>query len=298
MNAKFLIIFLALLLPALAAETAEDAPPRPLPKTEMVRVETDLRLGIVGETLAQSGRECCADSVPSDRGLVATAVEKGSPAEEAGLRSGDILLSINGYPLRNCIDLLLGLRDSRPGDVVGIEYVRDGEQRSAKVTLGKRAEPVAITFAAVRRHSGQHNRLEAILVQQVELARLINADAPDHARIRAKWAQLEALADCDTQKERLILNYYPELFGDASFAITRDEGGLRIDMYTLDPLGRDLDGDTGIDNIKTTYLLAEGAAPLPPELRELLRAIILQNRRISIPEAMEGLGWMTTPRDK
>ena len=71
-------------------------------------------------------------------GAFVTEVSSGSAAEAAGLRIGDVIVSIDGETmdgpgsLRNTIGLL------RPGDSVTVGYARDGEIRTVTATLGER----------------------------------------------------------------------------------------------------------------------------------------------------------------
>ena len=57
--------------------------------------------------------------VPADsaaaRGLEVAAVAPGSPAERAGLRAGDVLLSVEGKATRNRSDLLAAILAQKPG---------------------------------------------------------------------------------------------------------------------------------------------------------------------------------------
>lgn len=65
-------------------------------------------------------------------------VTPGGPADKAGLRSGDILVAIDKVKLgddrRAGRELIRYLSEKKPGDVVTIEYQRDGKPGSAKVT--------------------------------------------------------------------------------------------------------------------------------------------------------------------
>lgn len=65
-----------------------------------------------------------------------TLVEKGSPAQEAGLRQGDIIRKINGREVVNGDFLAREIRNRRPGEEVNLEIERDGKRREIKVKLG------------------------------------------------------------------------------------------------------------------------------------------------------------------
>ncbi|MCM1452185.1 MAG: Do family serine endopeptidase [Clostridium sp.] len=60
-------------------------------------------------------------------GLMVRTVVDGSAAVEAGLDSGDVIVSINGAPTTNTAQIQEALAKCSPGDKVTIEYVRDGK---------------------------------------------------------------------------------------------------------------------------------------------------------------------------
>jgi S1-C subfamily serine protease len=72
-------------------------------------------------------------------------VEDRSAAHEAGLKEGDIIVSINGYQTRNTAELQEVITRLSPGDAVAIVYYRDGNRKSVKVTLRNSQGNTAIT---------------------------------------------------------------------------------------------------------------------------------------------------------
>jgi len=68
------------------------------------------------------------------------AVTKGSPAEKAGLREGDIVTYINDVKLGASHSLLSEICKYNPGDEVTVKFLRDGSEQSVKVKLGERQE--------------------------------------------------------------------------------------------------------------------------------------------------------------
>jgi serine protease Do len=66
--------------------------------------------------------------------LVSSVVEK-SPGYKAGLKPGDVITKFDGKPIDDASDLPLLAGMSGVGRTVALELVRDGELRSAKVTL-------------------------------------------------------------------------------------------------------------------------------------------------------------------
>lgn len=73
-------------------------------------------------------------------GLVVTEIEKNSPADQAGLRVSDVILTLNGMPVNNDYDvkkITLG-HDFRVGDTLTLEIIRDGKISKIKYKLGRR----------------------------------------------------------------------------------------------------------------------------------------------------------------
>lgn len=64
-----------------------------------------------------------------------TSVFSGSPAEVAGLRSGDIIDSVDGEPLSTNMSLWTMVQMQAPGDSVDLAVTRHGERRLISVTL-------------------------------------------------------------------------------------------------------------------------------------------------------------------
>jgi S1-C subfamily serine protease len=68
-------------------------------------------------------------------GVLVYAVERGGPADRAGIEPGDVLVELERQPLDSVEDLFAALRRHRPDQVVGIELLRGGTRHSVKVRL-------------------------------------------------------------------------------------------------------------------------------------------------------------------
>jgi 2-alkenal reductase len=66
------------------------------------------------------------------------AVESGSPAESAGIKTGDILVSIEGKAIDQEHPLDTLLTQFSPGETIRIDIIRDGQHSTTSVTLGTR----------------------------------------------------------------------------------------------------------------------------------------------------------------
>ncbi len=73
-------------------------------------------------------------------GSIIATVQPGSPAEEAGVLIGDIVLAVDGEPVNGQAGLVAAIRDRNPGDTIGIELVREGERLTVSATLVARPQ--------------------------------------------------------------------------------------------------------------------------------------------------------------
>lgn len=69
-------------------------------------------------------------------GVEITAQAEGSPAAEAGLQRGDVIRSIDGVEVTDRADFSREIAHHVAGDEVEIEFIRDGEIHTLRVTLG------------------------------------------------------------------------------------------------------------------------------------------------------------------
>jgi len=79
-------------------------------------------------------------NLPVDRGIIVRDVDQNGPAARAGIRQGDIVVSVDGRAIANWNDFIKELFTKRPGDRVRLEIVRDSNRRTVQVTLGERTQ--------------------------------------------------------------------------------------------------------------------------------------------------------------
>ncbi|GEL43788.1 serine peptidase [Methylorubrum extorquens] len=70
------------------------------------------------------------------KGALVNDAESGTPAAKAGLKSGDVIESVNGVPVNNARDLSRLIAGLKPGTEVKLAYLRGGESEVATVELG------------------------------------------------------------------------------------------------------------------------------------------------------------------
>ena len=103
---------------------------------EVLRVVEQLRAQAAGTTRQEGylgvGLEGRTDG---GQGAIITEVEPDSPADVAGVKVDDVVLSVNGEPITGQAGLVAAIRDRSPGDSVDIEILRGGERVTVTATL-------------------------------------------------------------------------------------------------------------------------------------------------------------------
>ena len=93
------------------------------------------KLGVAIQSLTPELAE--SFSLEKASGALIAAVEKGSPAERAGLRAGDVLLQFDDKPVTGSMDLSRFISESAPGTKARLKFWRDGAAKDVVLTLGE-----------------------------------------------------------------------------------------------------------------------------------------------------------------
>ncbi|WP_343343798.1 Do family serine endopeptidase [Sphingomicrobium sp. XHP0239] len=89
-------------------------------------------LGAVDDALA------AADGLERGRGEIVNSVVEGEAAERAGIREGDIILSIDGVPVDQNNNVSYLIANTPVDETVPVVVIRDGERRTINVRIGQR----------------------------------------------------------------------------------------------------------------------------------------------------------------
>jgi len=73
-------------------------------------------------------------------GVTVSDVTPGSPAEQAGIKVGDTIISVDGKPVKNGDELVADIASRKPGSKVSLGLVRNGKKQDATVTVADRAK--------------------------------------------------------------------------------------------------------------------------------------------------------------
>src|SRR6266567_3212216 len=103
----------------------------------MVVVTSSARSGLMVENLTPQLGEFFG--VKNGNGVLVRLVEKGSRAEKAGIRAGDVIVKVNNQPVHDTSDFTHAVK-SRSGNSVSVGVMRDKKEQNLNLTLPPRKE--------------------------------------------------------------------------------------------------------------------------------------------------------------
>lgn len=75
--------------------------------------------------------------LPKPHGALVAEIVPSGPAARAGITAGDVITSLNAAPLKDSRALFRAVADAEPGSQITFGLLRDGKERTVKVTLGE-----------------------------------------------------------------------------------------------------------------------------------------------------------------
>jgi serine protease Do len=106
----------------------------------------------LGEDIAESL------GVPDAKGALVASVGEGSPAEEAGIAPGDVIVTFAGQPVETMRDLPRLVVRAAIGATVDVELIRKGERRTMPVKVGRLPEAAETQLDAEAEGTGTEER--------------------------------------------------------------------------------------------------------------------------------------------
>jgi serine protease Do len=109
--------------------------------------------GWLGVSVQDISEDIAKNMKLKDRtGALISDVFKGDPADKAGLKPGDVVIEINGNPIKDTHELLVMIAGFRVDESVKIKIIRDGQEKSLSLTIAERTEKAEMASA---QHSGE-----------------------------------------------------------------------------------------------------------------------------------------------
>jgi S1-C subfamily serine protease len=119
-----------------------------------LRAGEDIERAYLGVSMATVNEDLASElDLPVESGALVESVEEDTPAERAGLRGseidelsgdvsrpGDLIVALDGEPVRSADDVVAAVAAKQPGDTVELEIYRGDDKRTVEVELGERPE--------------------------------------------------------------------------------------------------------------------------------------------------------------
>jgi serine protease Do len=138
------------------------------------------------------------------QGIVVGDVSPNSPAEEAGIQRGDIILQINGKPVTDSNQLRMGISMMQPGTELKLKTLRNGTERDATVRLAEM--PAESAKADPQDEQGGSKALDGVEVTNLNasIARQLDIPASTKGVVVTDIDPLSKMADSGLQKGDVI----------------------------------------------------------------------------------------------
>lgn len=142
--------------------------------------EGKVRRGRLGVHIQDVSEEIAsAMSLGATRGALVGDVERGSPAEKAGLRSGDVVVRVGDTPVERARDLSRTIARHSPGSKVDLTVHRDGKTLTIPITLGDLDEGPAQKTSKGREDTSEPSSLGLAVQDAPGGGALVRRVAPD-----------------------------------------------------------------------------------------------------------------------
>ncbi len=107
---------------------------------QLIGPEHRVERGSIGIMFNAQENPAIARVYGSGSGVTISDVTAGSPAEQAGLKVGDTIVSVDNKPVKNGSELVADIAARKPSSKVTIGYIRNGKKQDASVTVADRAK--------------------------------------------------------------------------------------------------------------------------------------------------------------
>jgi serine protease Do len=111
------------------------------------------RIGVVIQEVTKELAE--SFGLPKPTGALVNSVEKGGPAEKAGIQASDVILKFDNKEIGSSNELPRVVAATRPGAKVGVQVWRKGERKDLQVTVGETPEERTARRQQGRKPSGE-----------------------------------------------------------------------------------------------------------------------------------------------
>lgn len=167
-----------------------------LPRSVQVMrgAELPVFFGVVATEMPEDLRTAQGNLLRDGEGLCVTSVSRFSPAEDAGIRPVDVILSVNGHSVATRPDLILALAGTSPGDTVPVSILRMGRKKELALTLAERKMAAIPEKRPVPIPRMERERFDEIIRSQEVIFHQLSLTRPDVDRIKQNLCRIRTLS--------------------------------------------------------------------------------------------------------
>lgn len=125
------------------------------------RIQIEMEQGGITDDLAESF------GLPKSPGVMINNVEKGGPADKAGIQAKDIIRKVNGVAVKNNIDVVRAISTKAPGTKITLSIWRKGIDKDYTVTVAEAPSDVKVASVGDKKADpkspGTPNRLGLVV---------------------------------------------------------------------------------------------------------------------------------------
>jgi len=118
------------------------------------------RIGVVIQPVTRELAE--SFGLPKPAGALVSSVEKGSPAEKAGIEVGDVILKFGGREVNSSEDLPRLVGGTKPGAKAAVQLMRNKATREVSVVVGEMPDEARAAQRSQRRGPGAKPPSESV----------------------------------------------------------------------------------------------------------------------------------------
>jgi serine protease Do len=123
-------------------------------------------------------------NLPDQNGALVNDVAPNSPAQKAGIQSGDVIVEFNGKRVTDTENFSLAVSECSPGTTATVKVIRDGHEKTFTVKLGELLNQVSQNQKSQNENSSASNTdaLDGVTVSDLDQQARQQLNIPDNVQ--------------------------------------------------------------------------------------------------------------------